>query len=176
MSGDYSASLFKTPFGMGAVIIREKVLYSVTLPDPNSGMPQGTEPELALLSSSPLSERVAHLLQRYFAGENVAFDLPLSFAGKTGFQQAVLNVVTAIPYGSIMTYGEVARKSGSPRGARGVGSVMASNTLPIVIPCHRVVGVTGEMTGYTAPGGLELKRWLLELEGIEVDSRGRVKK
>lgn len=100
-------------------------------------------------------------LHDYFAGRLEIFDLSLVPSG-TPFQQRVWQAVRAIPYGSTMTYGELARSLGIPTAARAVGAANRSNPLPIVIPCHRVVGRQGKLTGYR--GGLDIKRKLLQLE------------
>ncbi|MCY0870389.1 MAG: methylated-DNA--[protein]-cysteine S-methyltransferase, partial [Firmicutes bacterium] len=101
-------------------------------------------------------------LRAYFAGETTAFDLPLDLRG-TPFQVAVWRALLDIPYGEVRTYGEVARMVGRPRAARPVGVAVGKNPVAIVVPCHRVIGADGTMTGYA--GGLAMKRRLLELEG-----------
>jgi methylated-DNA-[protein]-cysteine S-methyltransferase len=88
----------------------------------------------------------------------------------TDFQRRVSLACRQIAWGNTCTYGELATRIGSPRAARAVGSVMARNRLPIVIPCHRVLGTAGRLGGYSAPGGLDTKRRLLQLEGIRVFS------
>ena len=82
----------------------------------------------------------------------------------TPFQQQVLNVVAGIPRGQIMTYAQVAAKAGNPKAARAVGAALRTNPWPILIPCHRVIGTGGQLTGFTAPGGLVAKRRMLQLE------------
>jgi methylated-DNA-[protein]-cysteine S-methyltransferase len=101
-------------------------------------------------------------LEEYFAGSRTAFDLPLA-AGGSPFEEAVWHALSKIPYGETRSYGEVARAIGRPDRARAVGTANARNPLAIVVPCHRVIGSDGSLTGYG--GGLELKRALLELEG-----------
>jgi len=83
----------------------------------------------------------------------------------TEFQQKVVEIVQAIPAGETLTYGQVAELAGSPGAARAVGQVMANNPVPLVIPCHRVVGSAGGLGGFSAPGGIETKRRLLKVEG-----------
>lgn len=97
----------------------------------------------------------------YFAGELRRFELPLAPEG-TAFERRVWDAVAAIPYGDTRSYAEIARAVGSPGAARAVGAANGANPLPIVVPCHRVVGSGGALTGYA--GGLELKRRLLDLE------------
>jgi len=123
---------------------------------------------------SLLTREGAALLARYFGGERVAFDLPLDLEEFTPFQRSVYRVVAGIPYGTALSYLEVAAACGSPKGARAIGGAMARNPLPILIPCHRVVGASGVMTGFTAPGGVASKRELLLMEGAAFDARGGV--
>jgi len=108
----------------------------------------------------PLAEPVRQLAA-YFAGELRCFDLRLNPLG-TPFQLRVWDLLTAIPFGETISYGELAGRAGNPNAARAVGLANGSNPIPIIIPCHRVIGTNGKLTGYG--GGLENKRWLLEFE------------
>jgi methylated-DNA-[protein]-cysteine S-methyltransferase len=100
-------------------------------------------------------------LEEYFAGTRTAFDLPLAPAG-TPFQQRVWDELQRVGYGETITYGELAARIGRPGCARAAGSANGANPVSIVIPCHRVIGANGSLTGYG--GGIEAKRYLLELE------------
>lgn len=100
-------------------------------------------------------------LQAFFAGELRDFDLQLKLQG-TAFQQRVWTALREIPFGQTISYGELARRVGNPAASRAVGLANGSNPLPIIIPCHRVIGSNGKLTGYG--GGLENKRWLLDFE------------
>lgn len=102
-------------------------------------------------------------LDDYFAGTRTAFDLRLDLRGLTGFTLDVLNELAKVPYGHTATYGELAERAGNPRASRAVGMVMNRNRIPIVLPCHRIVGSSGQLVGYG--GGLERKEKLLRLEG-----------
>jgi methylated-DNA-[protein]-cysteine S-methyltransferase len=104
---------------------------------------------------------IARQLTEYFAGERKSFDLPMAPAG-TDFQKRVWAELVRIPYGSTMSYAEVARRVGSEGAARAVGRANATNPIAIVVPCHRVIGADGSLTGYAY--GVELKRALLDLE------------
>jgi methylated-DNA-[protein]-cysteine S-methyltransferase len=104
---------------------------------------------------------VAEQLQEYFRGERQSFDLNLAPRG-TGFQLDVWRALQRIPYGETRSYSDIAREIGRPAAVRAVGAANGANPIPIVIPCHRVVGSNGSLTGFG--GGIETKRWLLELE------------
>jgi methylated-DNA-[protein]-cysteine S-methyltransferase len=101
-------------------------------------------------------------LDEYFEGRRRTFDLPLDLR-VAPFHEAVLHELARVPYGRTDTYGSLAARVGRPKAARAVGTVMNRNPIPIVLPCHRIVGASGALTGYA--GGLEVKRALLELEG-----------
>jgi methylated-DNA-[protein]-cysteine S-methyltransferase len=107
-------------------------------------------------------------LQAYFAGELTEFDLPLAPAG-TEFQKRVWTELQKIPYGSTINYGELARRVGHPNASRAVGGANGKNPISIIIPCHRVIGSNGSLTGYG--GGIERKRFLLDLEASFLNSR-----
>ncbi len=111
----------------------------------------------------PLLARAAEQLQRYFAGEGQAFRLPLDLSAGTVFQQAVWRELLTIPHGNNTTYGELARRIGRPQAVRAVGAAVGANPLSIIVPCHRVLGANGLLTGYA--GGLARKAALLSLEG-----------
>jgi methylated-DNA-[protein]-cysteine S-methyltransferase len=102
-------------------------------------------------------------LDEYFAGKRRSFDLPLDLRALPPFTLEVLSQLARVPYGETTTYGALAQRVGRPRAARAVGTVMNRNRVPIVLPCHRVVGSSGDLTGYA--GGLDRKMTLLELEG-----------
>lgn len=162
----------------GAVAASRRGLLRIWLPS-EAGRDSVLK-ELAELSPvkplpNDLTERAAALLERYFSGERVTFDLEIDESRFSAFQRVVYGAVRRIPYGDVRTYAEIAAEIGVPRGARGVGAAMAANHLPIVIPCHRVVGSSGRMTGYSAPGGEETKKRLLLMEGLPLDEKGRAK-
>jgi methylated-DNA-[protein]-cysteine S-methyltransferase len=102
-------------------------------------------------------------LDEYFAGARRRFDAPLDWGDIDGFRRRVLRAAAAVPYGRAVNYKEIATSAGSPSGARAAGNALGSNPLAIVIPCHRVLPVSGRLGGYT--GGVERKRLLLALEG-----------
>ena len=100
-------------------------------------------------------------LQAYFAGERLAFDLPLRASG-TDFRRRVWSELVRIPYGETISYGDLARRVGDAGASRAVGAANGANPLPIVVPCHRVIGANGKLTGFG--GGLPIKQWLLDHE------------
>ena len=105
--------------------------------------------------------KVSAQLEEYFAGRRQAFELPLAPQG-TPFQRSVWNALTQIPYGQTVAYGDIARSIGKPHASRAVGLANGANPLPIIVPCHRVIGADGSLTGFG--GGLDIKRKLLALE------------
>jgi methylated-DNA-[protein]-cysteine S-methyltransferase len=108
-----------------------------------------------------LFREAADQLRAYFAGELTDFDLPLATTGAP-FQQRVWAELRKIPYGSTVSYGELARRMGAPKASRAVGAANGGNPISIIIPCHRVIGSNGKLTGYG--GGIERKKFLLEFE------------
>ena len=123
-----------------------------------------------LRTSAALSDTARSLkqaLERYVRGEAVRWpELPLALGRVSPFTRQVLEVLTReVPAGATLTYGELAARCGRPKAARAVGRAMAANRWPLVLPCHRVLGANGALTGYSNPAGLDLKRFLLELEG-----------
>jgi len=117
-------------------------------------------------SSDEVLERSASQLQEYFAGRRKTFDLPLAPRG-TDFQCCVWRALSDIPWGTVCSYADIARAIDRPKAVRAVGAANGRNPLPIVVPCHRVIGSDGSLTGFA--GGLEMKRKLLELEGSLAD-------
>ncbi len=129
------------------------------------GFSRGTSPAAPQAdwkrADTSLLRQAARQLDEYFAGERRAFDLSLKPSG-TPFQLEVLNALSTIPYGETRSYGDIAAQIGRPRAVRAVGAANGRNPLPIVLPCHRVIGADGSLTGFG--GGLATKRYLLDLE------------
>ncbi|MBL4571619.1 MAG: methylated-DNA--[protein]-cysteine S-methyltransferase [Gammaproteobacteria bacterium] len=107
-------------------------------------------------------------LDAYFAGELKKFDLPLMPKG-TAFQESVWQALTEIPYGETWSYGQLAAKIEKPKASRAVGAANGMNPIPVIIPCHRVIGASGKLTGFG--GGIETKQFLLELESGQIAPR-----
>jgi len=101
----------------------------------------------------------------YLRGELTHFDLPIDWRRCSVFQRQVLEVVTTISYGQVMTYAQIAAALGNPKAVRAVGGAVARNPIPLVVPCHRVISQQGKMRGYSGRGGIKTKAWLLQMEG-----------
>jgi methylated-DNA-[protein]-cysteine S-methyltransferase len=114
-------------------------------------------------AAHPVLRQAAAQLAAYFAGERTGFDLPLDLQAGTPFQQSVWDALRGIPSGHTTSYAELARRLGRPQAARAIGAAVGRNPVSIVVPCHRVLGTDGTLTGYA--GGLERKAALLQLEG-----------
>ena len=132
-------------------------LLAIHLPDERH--PRAPDPTSAEDPAALQPARTA--LDAYFGGDLREFDLPLEPRG-TPFQRLVWEEIARIPFGSTISYGELARRTGRPGAARAVGAAAGANPIPIVVPCHRVVGSGGALTGYA--GGLDRKAWLLDHE------------
>jgi len=117
----------------------------------------------------PLIERAVLQLEEYFSGKRRHFDLPLDYRHISPFARRILRVLALSAYGTTLSYGELAGQVGHPGAARAVGGVMAANRWPIIIPCHRVLGKDGNLTGYSGGRGLETKKWLLGFEKKQLE-------
>jgi methylated-DNA-[protein]-cysteine S-methyltransferase len=173
-AGKY-CSLYAAPSGCGAVVAGNEGLVEVFLPVPRT--PSEMISLIAQLyphesTENEVTRKAACLLEKYFSGERVLFDVTLDLGECTEFQRSVYSVVRKIPYGVVKTYADIAAEINRPKAYRGIGSAMARNPMPIVIPCHRVIGSDGRLTGYSAPGGVGMKHDLLLMEGIHFDERG----
>jgi O-6-methylguanine DNA methyltransferase len=122
-----------------------------------------TFPEAHTLSGTKVHREIARQIAEYFDGRRRVFDLPLDLRG-SAFQKSVWAKVASIPYGKTASYSEIAHLVGRPRAFRAVGAANGANPIPLVIPCHRVLGADGSLIGYG--GGLDKKRWLLIHEGV----------
>ncbi len=169
-------SIYETCSGFGGVVASSGGIIEVFLPvsrtveDIKSQIMQ-IYPRVT--GENMLTGKAARMLRDYFKGQKVCFELPLDLGNCTEFSRSVYKAVSRIPYGSVKTYAEIAVEAGSPKATRGVGTVMAGNTIPIIIPCHRVIGSNGKMTGYSAPGGTEMKSILLRMEGVCFEKDGK---
>jgi methylated-DNA-[protein]-cysteine S-methyltransferase len=150
-------NLMSSPVGRLLLVAEDGVLTGVFMEQHKRG--RAVEPTWA--QDHPALRSARAQLEEYFAGIRRRFDLPLAAQG-TPFQKKVWAALARIPYGTTMTYQELARAIGFPNASRAVGAANARNPISIIVPCHRVIGSDGSLTGYA--GGPERKRWLLEFE------------
>jgi methylated-DNA-[protein]-cysteine S-methyltransferase len=162
---DVAYDLVDSPVGALFVAGTERGLCRISF----DSEPEREEERLArtfgprVLRSPRAVDSARRALDRYFEGRLRAFELPLDLRPLAEFPRDVLQLLARVPYGNTTTYGTLAALAGRPRAARAVGMVMNRNPIPIVLPCHRVVGSTGKLVGYA--GGLDRKEQLLRLEG-----------
>jgi len=155
----FVATTVETDFGPITIIAAADGLREIVLP---GGRRKTDLPISAGEGQDRILGRAAQQIREFLAGQRRTFSLPLSMHG-TSFQQQVWKIIHAIPYGQTLSYGEIGEQLGSRNKARAVGGAAHANPLPLVIPCHRVIGSTGSLTGFA--GGLPLKKRLLTLEG-----------
>lgn len=141
----------KTPIGILKILSIEHLIYSISFVEEQKNNENRTD----------IISNCIEQLEQYFAGNRKEFDIPVKLEG-TFFQQTVWELLMKIPFGKTSTYKKIANKIGNPYSVRAVGSANAKNKIPIIIPCHRVIGSKGTLTGYA--GGLWRKEWLLEHE------------
>jgi methylated-DNA-[protein]-cysteine S-methyltransferase len=155
----------ETPLGTVRIVARGDAIAGVWF----DGQKYDAVPDVAWRESpgDPLLRDAARQLQEYFAGRRARFDVALAPRG-TAFQQSVWRAIAKVPAGRTASYGDLARRIGRPSAVRAVGAAVGRNPLSVVVPCHRIVGSDGSLTGYA--GGLERKRSLLALEHVEVDA------
>ena len=157
-----------TPLGELLLTASDTALTGVYFPTshhipPLHQMERGALKDSLTVAGDEVLARACQQLTDYFAGTRTTFDLPLDAAG-SAFEQRVWDALRTIPYGATTSYGELARRLGDIKATRAVGAANGKNPIPIIVPCHRVVGAKGELTGFG--GGLDRKRWLLEHEGV----------
>ncbi len=150
-------STVASPIGPLTLIARDGVLTNVSMHEQRHMSP----PPADALTDDAWFKDVAAQLDAYFAGELSTFDLEMNLLG-TPFQQRVWSQLCDIPYGETISYGELARRVGNANASRAVGLANGRNPIALIVPCHRVIGANGSLTGYG--GGLERKTWLLEHE------------
>ena len=162
---DIGYDIVESPIGELLVAASDRGVASIWFdPDPADDLDRLARIGGPRVLRSPRSvDHARRELDEYFAGKRRSFDLQLDLRAMPPFTLEVLDELARVPYGETTTYGALARRVGHPRAARAVGTVMNRNRIPIVLPCHRVVGATGSLTGYA--GGLDRKETLLELEG-----------
>ncbi|OGW32884.1 MAG: hypothetical protein A2X58_06930 [Nitrospirae bacterium GWC2_56_14] len=169
--GINNSAVFRTSLGWVGVVASGQGISRIVLPKKDKaavlrelrGSELGDRSSEEYNSSNPLIlKKVVKLLQRYFSGESVSFDLPLDLRYYTPFQQAVWKAAAAIPSGETQSYAWIAKRIRNPKASRAVGQALGANPVPIIIPCHRVISSAGSMGGFS--GGIGMKKLLLELE------------
>lgn len=168
-TGSVEFSVFESPCGWMSLIGWDDTVHQLRLGYAN---PMDLRRDLQssiraeqLARESDWNPELREKLLAYAAGAKVSFaGVRCQWPDRTEFQRQVIQYVRKIPHGRVVSYGEVAAAVGFPGAARAVGTVMSSNRIPIIIPCHRVVAAGGKLGGYSAPRGIELKQWLLNLE------------
>ncbi len=163
--------VFRTKLGWMGLVGHERGVQRIYLPEPseeNLGERISREFPGGREGGHALAEAKKEILE-YFDGHRKEFEIPLDLSPATPFQQRVYQTMLAIPFGRVQTYRWLAEKIGNPKGLRAVGNANGKNRWPLIVPCHRIVGSDGRLTGFSAPGGLKLKAELLRLEGVPVE-------
>ena len=160
----------QTPMGPIWVAVSDLGIVALDYCEDEEGMCSSAE----AMSDEPAKRdqaaiaNISQQLDEYFSGKELEFEVDIDWSQFSEFQTNVLQVVVRIPPGQVKTYGQIAEEIGlNKSAARAVGRANATNPIPIIIPCHRVDGANGELTGYGGPGGVKTKAWLLDIEGYE---------
>ncbi len=166
---DVAYAVVDSPIGALVAAATPTGLVRLAYEDFNGGLDAVLESLAGRLSPRILEQpakldAVRRELDEYFTHRRETFDLPIDWALYSDFGRRVLQATAAIPFGQTATYGEVAARAGNPKASRAAGRALGANAIPIVVPCHRVIGTSGKLTGYT--GGMHRKEALLRLEGI----------
>jgi methylated-DNA-[protein]-cysteine S-methyltransferase len=163
---DVAYDLVDTPLGALLVAVTDRGVCRIEFdPEPERDLePIAREFGSRVLRAPKAVDDPRRELSEYFEGSRMRFELPLDLRVAAEFRLQVMRELARVPYGSVTTYGALAAKAGRPAAARAVGTIMNRNPIPIVLPCHRVVGASGSLVGYG--GGLQRKEQLLRLEGV----------
>ena len=161
--------IFKTNWGWAAAVLDDQAVRNFYLPGPSKKqaqcwLKQQNISEKTSAASQKLKQELIEQVSEFFDGKSTDFSLPFSPSQTTAFRSKVYKALCEIPAGQTTSYGQLARLAGSPRAARAVGSAMAANPLPLLIPCHRVISSDGKTGNFTAPGGSEYKVRLQKFE------------
>jgi methylated-DNA-[protein]-cysteine S-methyltransferase len=163
---DVAYDLVDTPLGDLLVAVTDRGVCRIEFdPEPERDLESlARDFGLRVLRAPKAVDESRRELTQYFEGSRTRFELPVDLRVAAEFRVRVMHELARVPYGSVTTYGALAAKAGRPAAARAVGTIMNRNPVPIVLPCHRVVGASGSLVGYG--GGLERKEQLLRLEGV----------
>jgi methylated-DNA-[protein]-cysteine S-methyltransferase len=169
---DVGYDLVDTPLGSLLVAVTDRGLCRIEFdPEPERDLePIARQFGAKVLRTPKAVDGARRELDEYFEGRRTSFELPLDLRVDAPFRLRVMHELARVPYGQVTTYGALAARAGHPSAARAVGTFMNRNPVPIVLPCHRVVGANGSLTGYG--GGLERKERLLQLEGASITLLG----
>jgi methylated-DNA-[protein]-cysteine S-methyltransferase len=170
---DVHYALVESPIGTLVAAATPRGLATLSYEDFDGGVDAVLDSLASKLSPRMLEapgrlDDVRRELDEYFAGRRREFDLPIDWALASAFGRRVLEATAEIPFGQVSTYGAVATQAGNAKASRAAGRALGANPIPIVVPCHRVIGAGGRLTGYT--GGLHRKVALLEIEGVVLPS------
>jgi methylated-DNA-[protein]-cysteine S-methyltransferase len=166
---DVAYAVLDSPIGALVAAATPTGLVRLAYEDFHGGLDPVLEDLARRLSPRVLEDRrrldaVQRELDEYFNNARTGFDLPIDWSLYSDFGRRVLQATAAIPFGQTASYGDVAARAGNPKASRAAGRALGANAIPIVVPCHRVIGTSGKLTGYT--GGMHRKEALLRLEGI----------
>ncbi len=175
---DIDITSYLSVFGVIHVAMTEKGIFSLDFHGSRQGFISGLISRFLvsgdfIREDHPRFSKLFSFFESYFAGKETHFDIDLDLRG-TPFQLALWRELSKVPFGSVISYGELAKRAGSPRGARAAGRACGANPVPLIVPCHRVLTSTGKIGGYSAGlntkalGGVELKRALLRIESIDI--------
>lgn len=168
---DYVCATMPSPVGELTLVAKGGSLAAILWQDDRPGRVRLGE--MRVVPSWPVLLETARQLNDYFAGRRTVFDVPLTFDG-TDFQKAVWQALLTIPYGETRSYGDIARQIGRPQAVRAVGAANGRNPISIIAPCHRVIGASGDLTGFA--GGMQAKETLLTIEGCRLSAADTFKK
>jgi methylated-DNA-[protein]-cysteine S-methyltransferase len=150
----------ESPIGRLEIVGNGEAITSLSI-ERDGALPYDEYPE----QTDAILDRAVAQLEEYFSGHRHDFDLPVSLAG-TAFQLAVWEQLVDLEFGEVVSYGELGLATGRPTAGRAVGGAVGANPIPIIVPCHRVLGSDGRITGYSGGEGIPTKAWLLDHEGI----------
>lgn len=162
-------SLFETSLGWCGIVYGQQGVVKLYLPGMKKGnLKKNISSQFKNAVEEPVKARkIIKNVCSYFKKNNAPMDFKVDMTGMTDFQKKVYNAAIKIPFGKIKTYKWIANKIGVPAGPRAVGNALAANPVPLIIPCHRVVGCNGKLGGFSATGGLNMKKRMLALEGCD---------
>jgi methylated-DNA-[protein]-cysteine S-methyltransferase len=155
-----------SPIGRIILVAKNEKLVSLRIEGSAAAGLDAAELDAGDFGKAEVLDEAANKLASYFAGESKDLSVPIEFEG-TEFQRSVWRQIAAIGYGETKTYAEIANAIGNPKASRAVGGAVGANPIALIVGCHRVLGASGKITGFSGGDGLPTKRWLLALEGLK---------